>query len=283
MQAQAFPARPITIISVPFAAGGPTDIVARVIAAQFSSLTLASRRWSRMWSASAGTIGMARAACAAPDGYTLRWAGMSTMSFSPTNLSVILQAHSINSFEPIGIVASAPIVLVVGKQVSATSVKEFAEEPVCLMVTKMANGHAGVGSSSHLGVAELTARRQAILSCPTRAAAPAINDMLGGQIHDICDQTTSVMTQVQAGAIRALAVLAQPALAGAAKRADRRGGGLSRRGNGALERAVCTQGHAARDRQAAQRRDRHGHRSSGGAQTILGAGCRSPGRRSAFT
>ena len=73
----------------------------------------------------AGTIGMVRAARAAPDGYTLLLAGMSTMSFSPTVYPNI-QAHAINSFEPVGIVASAPIVLIVGKQVPANTVKEFA-------------------------------------------------------------------------------------------------------------------------------------------------------------
>ena len=123
-QAQTFPARPITII-VPFAAGGPTDIVARVIAAQFSS-RLGQQAVVENVVGAAGTIGLVRAARAAPDGYTLLLAGMSTMSFSPT-IYPNLPAHSINSLDPVGIVASAPIVLVVGKQVPGNSVKEFAE------------------------------------------------------------------------------------------------------------------------------------------------------------
>jgi tripartite-type tricarboxylate transporter receptor subunit TctC len=205
-QAQTYPARPITII-VPFAAGGPTDIVARVIAAQFSS-SLGQQAIVENVVGAAGTIGMVRAARAAPDGYTLLLAGMSTMSFSPT-IYPNLQAHSINSFEPVGIVASAPIVLIVGKQVPANTVKEFAAH-LQAQGDKVANGHAGVGSSSHLACALLNSRlgvKPAVV--PYKGTSLAINDMLGGQIHSICDQTTSVMAQVQAGGVKALAVLAQ--------------------------------------------------------------------------
>jgi tripartite-type tricarboxylate transporter receptor subunit TctC len=204
--AQSFPTRPITII-VPFAAGGPTDIVARVIAAQFAG-NLGQQAVVENVVGAAGTIGMVRAARAAPDGYTLLLAGMSTMSFSPT-IYPNLQAHSINSFEPIGIVASAPIVLIVGKQVPANTVKEFADH-LRAQGDKVANGHAGVGSSSHLACALLNSRLGVKPSVvPYKGTAPAINDMLGGQIHSICDQTTSVMTQVRAGGVKALAVLAQ--------------------------------------------------------------------------
>jgi tripartite-type tricarboxylate transporter receptor subunit TctC len=205
-QAQTFPARPITII-VPFAAGGPTDIVARVIAAQFSS-NFGQQAVVENVVGAAGTIGLVRAARAAPDGYTLLLAGMSTMSFSPT-IYPNLPAHSINSFEPIGIVASAPIVLVVGKQVPASTVKEFAAH-LQGQGDKIANGHAGVGSSSHLACALLNSRlgvKPAVV--PYKGTSLAINDMLGGQIHSICDQTTSVMTQIQAGGVKALAVLAE--------------------------------------------------------------------------
>ena len=204
--AQTFPARPITII-VPFAAGGPTDIVARVIAAQFAS-NLGQQAVVENVVGAAGTIGLVRAARAAPDGYTLLLAGMSTMSFSPT-VYPNLQAHSINSFEPVGIVASAPIVLVVGKQVPANTVQEFATH-LKGQGDKVANGHAGVGSSSHLACSLLNSRLGVKPSVvPYKGTSLAINDMLGGQIHYICDQTTSVMTQVQAGGVRALAVLAQ--------------------------------------------------------------------------
>ncbi len=205
-QAQSFPSRPINII-VPFAAGGPTDIVARVIAAEMSN-SLGQQVVVENVVGAAGTVGMLRAARSAPDGYTLLLAGMSTMSFSPA-IYPNLQAHSINSFEPVGIVASAPIVLVVGKQVPANNVKEFAEH-VRKQPDKIVNGHAGVGSSSHLACALLNARIGAKPTVvPYKGTAPAMNDILAGQVHFMCDQTTSVMSQVQAGGATALAVLAE--------------------------------------------------------------------------
>jgi tripartite-type tricarboxylate transporter receptor subunit TctC len=203
--AQNYPNRPITII-VPFAAGGPTDIVARVIAAQFSS-SLGQQAVVENVVGAAGTIGMVRAARAAADGYTLLLVGMSTMSFSPA-IYPNLQAHSVNSFEPVGIVASAPIVLVAGKQVPASTVKEFADH-VRSQGDKAVNGHAGVGSSSHLACSLLNSRlglKPAVV--PYKGTGPVMNDILGGQVHYMCDQTTSVMAQVQAGGVKALAVLA---------------------------------------------------------------------------
>jgi tripartite-type tricarboxylate transporter receptor subunit TctC len=205
IQAQTFPTRPITII-VPFAAGGPTDIIARIIAAQFQG-SLGQPAVVENVVGAAGTIGMVRAARAAPDGYTLLLAGMSTMSFSPT-VYPNLPAHSINSFEPIGIVASAPIVLVVGKQTAANSVQEFATH-LRTHADKTVNGHAGVGSSSHLACALMNSRIGVAPSVvPYRGTAPVMNDILAGQVHYMCDQTTSVMAQVQAGGVKALAVLA---------------------------------------------------------------------------
>ncbi len=203
--AQPYPNKPITII-VPFAAGGPTDIVARLIAAQFLT-SLGQQAVVENVVGAAGTIGMVRAARAAPDGYTLLLVGMSTMSFSPA-IYPNLPAHSVNSFDPVGIVASAPIVLVASKQVPANTVKEFADY-LRTQGDKAANAHAGVGSSSHLACSLLNARLGVKPSVvPYKGTGPAMNDILGGQVHYMCDQTTSVMAQVQAGGVKALAVLA---------------------------------------------------------------------------
>ena len=206
LRAQTFPDRTITII-VPFAAGGPTDIVARVIAAQMSN-SLGRSVVVENVAGAAGTVGLVRVARSAPDGYTLLLSGMSTMSFSPT-LYPNLSAHAVNSFEPVGIVASAPIVLVTSKNVPANSVNEFAEY-LRTNADKAVNGHAGVGSSSHLSCALLNSRlggKPAVVSY--RGTAPAMNDILSGQVHYMCDQTTSVMGQIQGGEVKALAVLAQ--------------------------------------------------------------------------
>ena len=204
-RAQNYPNRSITII-VPFAAGGPTDIIARIIAQQITN-SLGQTAVVENVVGAAGTTGMVRAARATPDGYTLLLAGMSTMSFSPT-LYPNLPAHAINSLEPIGIVASAPIVLVVGKDVPGKTVKEFADY-VKANGEKVSNGNAGVGSSSHLACSLLNSKIGAKPQIvPYRGTGPAMNDIVGGQIQYMCDQTTSVMSQVQGGGARALAVLA---------------------------------------------------------------------------
>jgi tripartite-type tricarboxylate transporter receptor subunit TctC len=205
-RAQPYPNRPITIV-VPFAAGGPTDILARIIAAQYSS-SLGQQVVVENVTGAAGTTGTMRAARAAPDGYTLLVGGMSTMSFSPT-LYPNLPVSTATGLEPVGIIGSAPIVLVVGKQVPGNTVKEFAAH-VSANGDKVVNGHAGVGSSSHLACNLLNSRFGAKPTVvPYRGTSAAMNDMVSGQVHYMCDQSTSVMGQVQAGGVRALAVLAK--------------------------------------------------------------------------
>ena len=205
-KAQSYPNRPITII-VPFAAGGPTDILARVIAQQFST-SLGQQVVVENVTGAAGTTGTMRAARATPDGYTLLVGGMSTMSFTPT-LYPNLPVSTATGLEPVGIIASAPIVLVVGKQVPANTVKEFAAY-VAANGDKVVNGHAGVGSSSHLACTLLNSRFGAKpVVVPYRGTAAVMNDIVSGQAHYMCDQTTSVMAQVQGGGVKALAVLAQ--------------------------------------------------------------------------
>jgi tripartite-type tricarboxylate transporter receptor subunit TctC len=204
-RAQSYPNRVITII-VPFAAGGPTDIVARVIGAQLST-SLGQQVLIENVAGAAGTTGTIRAIRATPDGYTLLVGGMSTMSFSPT-LYPNLPVNFMTGLEPIGIIASAPIVLVAGKQVPGNTVKEFAAH-ISANADKSANGNAGLGSSSHLACTLLNLRlglKPSIV--PYRGTGPAMNDIVSGQIHYMCDQTTSVMAQVQGGAVKALAVLA---------------------------------------------------------------------------
>jgi tripartite-type tricarboxylate transporter receptor subunit TctC len=204
-RAQPYPNRTITVI-VPFAAGGPTDIVARVIGAQLSA-SLGQSVVIENVTGAAGTTGTVRAARATPDGYTLMVGGMSTMSFSPT-LYPNLPVNFMTSLEPIGIIASAPIVLVAGKQVPGDTVKEFAAH-IGANADKSANGNAGLGSSSHLACTLLNARLGLKPSVvPYRGTGPAMNDIVSGQIQYMCDQTTSVMAQVKGGAVKALAVLA---------------------------------------------------------------------------
>jgi tripartite-type tricarboxylate transporter receptor subunit TctC len=203
--AQPFPNRPITII-VPFAAGGPTDIVARVMGERLSS-SLAQPVIVENAAGAAGTTGAARVARAPADGYTLLMGPMSTMSFSPA-LYPNLSFDPLNDFEPLGIVAAAPIVLVARMQTPANTMAEFAAH-LRANAGKMTFGHAGVGSTSHLSCLLLNSQigvNPAMV--PYRGTAPAIQDMLAGQIDYLCDQSTSVMSHVSAGSIKPLAVLA---------------------------------------------------------------------------
>ena len=212
-QAQSYPTKPVTII-VPFGAGGPTDIVARVIADRLSA-SLGQRFIVENAAGAAGITGAARAARSAPDGYTLLMGPMSTMSFSPTfypNAPV----HTLKDFEPVGIVASAPIVIVGSKEIQGNTLKEFMAS--AKKKAKLSNGNAGAGTTSHLACVMLNARfglDPAIV--PYKSSGAAVADMLTGTIDYVCDQSTSVMGQVTAGAIKPLAVLApapSPALPG---------------------------------------------------------------------
>ena len=211
--AQSFPDKPITII-VPFGAGGPTDIVARVIAERLTAI-LGQRAIVENAPGASGLTGSARAARSAPDGYTLLMGPMSTMSFSPTFYPKA-PVHTLKDFEPIGIVASAPIVIVGRKDIAGDTLKDFVAS--MKKNPKLSNGNAGVGTTSHLACLLLNSRfgvDPAIV--PYKSSGAAVADMLTGTIDYVCDQSTSVMGQVSAGAIKPLAVLApaaSPALPG---------------------------------------------------------------------
>jgi tripartite-type tricarboxylate transporter receptor subunit TctC len=212
-QAQSFPDKPITII-VPFGAGGPTDIVARVIADRLSA-TLGQRAIVENAAGGAGLTGSARAARSAPDGYTLLMGPMSTMSFSPTFYPKA-PVHTLKDFDPIGIVASAPIVMVASKDIAGDTLKDFIAS--AKKKAKLSNGNAGAGTTSHLACVMLNSRfglDPAIV--PYKSSGAAVADILTGTIDYVCDQSTSVMGQVTAGGVKALAVLApspSPALPG---------------------------------------------------------------------
>lgn len=205
VRADTYPSRPVTMV-VPFTAGGPTDIIGRIVA-EHMGRTLGQQFVIENVGGVAGTTGAARAAKAAPDGYTLVVGPMSTMSFTPA-LYPRLGFNPLTDFEPVGIAASAPIVLVVNKDLPAGSLKEF----VAYMKAneaKLANGNAGVGSTSHLACLLLNKSAGAnITMVPYRGAGPALLDVVSGQVGYLCDQTQSVMSQVTAGTVKPLAVLA---------------------------------------------------------------------------
>ena len=204
-RAQAYPNRPITMV-VPFAPGGPTDIVARIVAERMSQ-TLGQQVVIENVAGAAGTTGATRVARAAPDGYTLLMGPMSTMSFSPA-LYPRLAFDPLTDFEPVGIVASAPIMLVASNGSPGATLADFSSH-LKSNAQGVNNGNAGVGSTSHLACV-LYNNRVGVnpTLVPYRGTGPALQDLVAGQIGYMCDQVTSLMAQVQAGAVKPLAVLA---------------------------------------------------------------------------
>jgi tripartite-type tricarboxylate transporter receptor subunit TctC len=203
--AQAFPSRTITLV-VPFAAGGPTDIVARVIAERMAE-TLGQSVIVENVAGAAGTTGALRVARGDKDGYQLLMGPMSTMTFSPS-LYPNVGFDPLGTLEPVGLVASAPMLLAASKGMPASNMAEFRARAAAPGVI-LKNGNAGVGSTSHLAC--LLMNRELKIEAtmvPYRGTGPAINDLVAGQIDYICDQVTSLMGQVQGNAVTPIALLA---------------------------------------------------------------------------
>jgi tripartite-type tricarboxylate transporter receptor subunit TctC len=203
--AQTFPARPITLV-VPFAAGGPTDIIARAIAERMTE-TLGQNVIVENVAGAAGTTGALRVARADKDGHMLLMGPMSTMTFSPS-LYPNVGFEPQRDLDPVGIVASAPIMLVASTKIPVKSIADLRAHAATPGV-QLNNGNAGVGSTSHLAC--LLLNRELKINAtmvPYRGTGPAIQDLVGGQVQYICDQVTSLMGQVQAGTITPVAMMA---------------------------------------------------------------------------
>ena len=200
--AQDYPTKAITLI-VPFAAGGPTDTVARLIA-QSMTTTLKQTVLVDNAGGAGGTIGATKAARAPADGYTLflHHIGHST---APT-LYRKLPYDAIKDFEPIGLVTDVPMTIVSKKDWAPKDMKELIAY-VKANKDKVTYGNAGIGSASHLcGMLLMTALQADVTTIPYKGTAPAMNDLLGGQIDFMCDQTTNTTGQIKAGKIKVYAV-----------------------------------------------------------------------------
>jgi tripartite-type tricarboxylate transporter receptor subunit TctC len=197
-----YPSRVISIV-VPFAAGGPTDVVGRLIA-QSMSTTLKQQVIVENTAGAGGTIAAARVARAAPDGYTLflHHIGHST---APT-LYRKLSYNAIDSFEPIGLVTDVPMTLIARKNFPANDFKEFISY-IQANKDKISYANAGVGSASHLcGMLFMSAIETEMLTVPYKGTAPAMQDLLGGQVDFMCDQTTNTTSQIKGGTVKVYGV-----------------------------------------------------------------------------
>jgi tripartite-type tricarboxylate transporter receptor subunit TctC len=205
-RAEDYPVRTATVI-VPFAAGGPADITARIVADIFSR-HLGQKFVVENVGGAGGTTGALRAARAAADGYTILSGHLGTNALAPAfypNLGYDPQ----RDFEPIGLTAEYPELLVVRKDFPASNLKEFIAYAKS-NPDKLNVGHAGLGSVSYIGCLLLHA---AIGIKPTMVpftgTAPVLNAMLAGQIDYECDPVLGTLSQVQAGNVRALAIAAR--------------------------------------------------------------------------
>lgn len=203
-QAQ-YPNKQITVI-VPFAAGGPTDVVTRLVA-EHMSRTLGQQLIVENIGGAGGTLGMTRAAQADPDGYTIAVGNMGTQSAAPA-LYPTLKYDPAKSFAQVGILNFTPQAIVSKKDLPANNLKEFI---TFLQANqgKLSYGHAGVGSISHVaGLVFNSKYKVSPTLVPYRGTGPALQDLVGGQIDYIVDQSLNVIPQIKSGTIKVYAVAA---------------------------------------------------------------------------
>ena len=207
--AQTYPTRAITLI-VPAAAGGPTDAIARLIAESMTR-TLGQQIVVENAGGAGGTIGMARVAKAAPDGYTISvW---HIAQATAPSLYKDLRYNVIDDFDSIGRIADAPMTIVGKTALEAKTIQEL----IAWIKTNKATAtyaHAGIGSASHLcGLMFLHAINTQLTAVSYRGTGPAMTDLLGGQFDLMCDQTTTTTAQIKGGKIKAYAATTKQRLA----------------------------------------------------------------------
>ena len=201
--AQAYPTKPVTVI-VPFAAGGPTDVIARIVGEHMSK-TLGQQLVIENVVGAGGTTGITRGAQAAPDGYTIMMGHMGTHGAAPA-LYPNLKYDPAKGFEPIGLAAGTPILIVAKKDFPAKDLKEFVAY-VKANASKINEAHAGIASVSHTTCLMLTHQLGIKLTeVAYRGTGPALNDLVGGQVDIMCDQIVNLVEQVKGGQIKAYAV-----------------------------------------------------------------------------
>lgn len=204
LAADAFPTKPVSLV-VPFPPGGPSDALARQVA-QRAGTRLGQQVIVENIAGAAGGIGTARVARAKPDGYTLAFGTIGT-HVANVALYRALQYDPAKDFEPVAHLGSAPLVLIANP---ALPVKTFAEfvDYARKNTAKLHYGSAGAGSISHLGCLVLMSELKTdVQHIPYKGVAPAMADLLGGQIEFMCDQTTTALPQVRSGKLKALAAL----------------------------------------------------------------------------
>lgn len=207
--AQSYPDRTINMV-VPFAAGGPTDTVARLIAESMSK-ELGQQVIVENVGGAGGTLGAGRVAKAEPDGYTvlLHHIGMATSA----SLYRKLAYDPRTDFAAIGLVTDVPMTLVARADLEPADGKALVDY-IKANGDKISYANAGIGSASHLcGMMLMNALQVQMTTIPYKGTGPAMTDLLGGQIDLLCDQTTNTTSHIKAGKVKAYAVTTPARLA----------------------------------------------------------------------
>jgi tripartite-type tricarboxylate transporter receptor subunit TctC len=209
--AQPYPSRPVTIV-VPFAAGGPSDALARILGDRLRA-SLGQTFVVENVVGAGGSLGVGRAVRAAPDGYTISYGHLGTHVFNGAIYP--LQYDLLADFEPVVLLPSNPMVVVSNNSLPAKNLSELIAW-LKANQSKATAGTAGAGSGSHIGgvyLQNLAGLRLQFV--PYRGTGPALNDLVAGQIDIIVDQASNSMQQIRAGTIRAYAVSDSKRLAAA--------------------------------------------------------------------
>jgi tripartite-type tricarboxylate transporter receptor subunit TctC len=205
-QAQSYPARPVKLI-VPYAAGGGTDAIARIVA-QAMGDKLGQTVVVENVATGGGNVASTQAAAAAPDGYTVLMANQGPMTVNP-HMMKNFKLDTLKAFSPVTLVASAPLVVVVPEsskiRTFADLIKAARDNP-----GKLTYGSAGNGSASHVATLLLNhVAKIETLHVPYRGAGPAISDLLGGQTQFMVTTIPSVAGLIETGKMRAIAVTSE--------------------------------------------------------------------------
>jgi tripartite-type tricarboxylate transporter receptor subunit TctC len=203
-RAEDFPNRPLTMV-IPFAAGGPTDVLGRIVAQRMGEV-LGKNVIVENVGGAGGMTGSKRVAEARPDGYTMVLGTVGTHAQSQT-----LYKHPLynaeKDFTPVALIADVPIALLVRKDLPAQNLKEFIDYAKANQ-KKMQFGSAGAGSATHLGCVVLnTAMGTDITHVPYKGTGPAMQDLVAGRIDFLCEIISTAKPQIDGGTVRALAIM----------------------------------------------------------------------------
>src|SRR3954447_9930199 len=202
--AQTWPTRPVSMV-IPFAAGGPTDVLGRVMAQRMTEI-LGQQVVVENVGGAGGMIGVQRVARADPDGYQFVLGTVGTHAQNQTLYKKPLY-HAATDFLPVALIAEVPLILITRKDFPANNLQEFIAYAKQNQA-RMTYGSAGPGSATHLGCVLLDAAMGTkIQHVPYRGTGPAMQDLAAGRIDFLCEIVSTALPQIEGGAVKAIATM----------------------------------------------------------------------------